>query len=302
MTLSRPTSDQPQTPAQNAWTTRSLLSWMSSAFAEKNLDSPRLLAEMLLAHTLGCDRMRLYMDADRPANEDERARLRAMVSRALRHEPVQYLISEAWFFSMPFFVDRRVLVPRPSTETIVETVIQTARAIDGPLRIADICTGSGCISVALAKHLRNTTIDATDISDDALTVAALNAERHAVTPAIRFHQGDLLEPLPDSPGYDFLVSNPPYIPDHEWDSVEPNVKDHEPERALRAGPDGLDLIRPLLDRAPDHLAAGGMLLIEIASCNSERVLDLAKSDARLAEPLILNDFEGLPRVLQARRA
>ena len=275
---------------------------MTGAFTEKNLDSPRLLAEMLLAHTLGCDRMRLYMDADRPANEDERARLRAMVTRALRHEPVQYLVSEAWFFSMPFLVDRRVLVPRPSTETIVETVIQTARAIDRPLRIADICTGSGCISIALAKHLRNATIDATDISDDALSVAALNAERHAVTPAIRFHQGDLLEPLSESSEYDFLVSNPPYIPDHEWDSVEPNVKDHEPERALRAGPDGLDLIRPLLDRAPDHLASGAMLLIEIASCNAECVLDLAKADARLVEPLILNDFEGLPRVLQARRA
>lgn len=274
---------------------------MTGTFAEKNLDSPRLLAEMLLAHTLGCDRMRLYMDADRPANEDERARLRAMVTRALRHEPVQYLVAEAWFFSLPMFVDRRVLIPRPSTETIVETVIQTARSIERPLRIADICTGSGCISVALAKHLRNATIDATDISDDALAVAALNAQRHGVMDSIRFHLGNLLDALPDATPYDFLVSNPPYIPDHEWPSVEPNVKDHEPEHALRAGPDGLDLIRPPLDHAPDHLAPGGTLLIEIASCNAERVLDLAKSDPRLAEPIILNDFEGLPRVLQACR-
>lgn len=275
---------------------------MTRAFAEKSLDSPRLLAEMLLAHTLGCDRMRLYMDADRPANEDERTRLRSMVTRALRHEPVQYLVAEAWFFSMPFFVDRRVLIPRPSTETIVESVIQTARTIDSPLRIADICTGSGCISIALAKHLRNATIDATDISDDALAVAALNAQRHAVSDKVRFLQGDLLEPISDSPGYDYLVSNPPYIPDHEWPSVEPNVKDHEPERALRAGPDGLELIRPLLDRAPDHLAPGGTLLIEIASCNAEVILALAKSDPRLASVNMLNDFEGLPRVLQARRA
>ncbi|MBL8744976.1 MAG: peptide chain release factor N(5)-glutamine methyltransferase, partial [Phycisphaerae bacterium] len=146
----------PSTPVQ--WTTRSLLKWMASTFAERGLDSPRLCAELLLSHVLGCDRMRLYMDADRPAAPLEREALRGLVARALRHEPVQYLVGEAWFFSLPFHVDPRVLIPRHCTEIIVEHVLQHQRAEPGfapggVVTLADICTGSGCIAVSLLKNL-----------------------------------------------------------------------------------------------------------------------------------------------------
>lgn len=283
------------------WTTRSLLAWMSSAFREKDLDSPRLLAEMLLSHVIGCDRLRLYMEADRPASEDERTRLRSLVARALRHEPVQYLVGEAWFFSLPFHVDPRVLIPRPSTETIAEAVGQSMRGVEGPIRLADLCTGSGCLAVALAKHVASASIVATDISEDALEVARLNAARHGVSDRIEFRQGNLLEPLEHERDLHCLVANPPYIPDHEWESVEPNVRDHEPELALRAGPDGLDLLIPLLRGASRHLRPGGLLLLEIASCNAERMLDLARSQDDLCDEGILDDFEGLARVLRATR-
>ncbi len=278
------------------------MSWMSSAFREKNLDSPRLLAEMLLSHVIGCDRLRLYMEADRPASEEERTRLRSLVARALRHEPVQYLVGEAWFFSLPFHVDPRVLIPRPSTETIAEAVGQSMRGVDGPIQIADVCTGSGCLAVALAKHVASSSIVATDISEDALEVARKNAARHGVAERIEFRQGNLLEPLETERALHCLVANPPYIPDHEWESVEPNVRDHEPPLALRAGPDWLDLLIPLLRGASRHLRPGGILLLEIASCNAQRMLELARAQDELCDAAVLDDFEGLARVLRATRS
>lgn len=275
---------------------------MGSAFGQKGLDSPRLLAELLMAHVLGCERLRLYMEADRPASDEERARLRMLVGRALKHEPVQYLVAEAWFFSMPLYVDSRVLIPRPSTETIAECVVQSARGLDGVVRIADVCTGSGCLAVAMAKHIPGATVVASDVSKDALEVARMNAERHGVTDRIQFGFGDLLAPLECEAGFDFLVANPPYIPDHEWREVEPNVRDHEPELALRGGVDGLELIRPIIREAPSKVRPGGVLCVEHAASHAEDILAFANDMGEWCDAEILEDFEGLPRVLRAVRA
>ncbi|MEO1130228.1 MAG: peptide chain release factor N(5)-glutamine methyltransferase [Planctomycetota bacterium] len=291
-----------QTTTPETWTTRKLLAWMSRSFEQKDLEAPRVLAEMLMTKVLGCERIRLYADADRPATEDERTRLRDLVARALRHEPVQYLVGEAWFFAMPFHVDPRVFIPRPCTTLIVEHVLQAARLTDGDIRFADICTGSGAIAVAIAHNFPAAHGIAIDRSTDALDVARANAETHGVQDRIDFHVGDLLRPLAETPPLDFLVSNPPYIPDFEWDDVPPNVKDHEPVTALRAGADGLVFVRPLIESGPAHLRSGGHLLIEIAASTADAVLDLAAGNGDLVEPEILQDFEGLPRVLSARRA
>lgn len=293
----------PHAPPQ--WTTATLLAWMGDAFAKADIDAPRLVAEMLLSHTLRCNRLRLYTDADRPATTPERDTLRALVSRALRHEPVQYLVGEAWFYGAPFTVDPRVLIPRPSSATIIDAVAAWAKArpAESPLRIADLCTGSGCLAVTLAKRFPAASIIATDISPDALDVARSNAERHSVADRIDFRLGDLLTPLAgeSESSFDAIVSNPPYIPDHEWDDVAPNVKDHEPETALRGGPDGLRFVRPLLDAAPALLAPGGLLAIEVAACTADAVLDLARANPLLSETTILPDSDGLPRVLTALR-
>lgn len=297
------------------WTTRRLLAWMSDAFTKKGLESPRLMAELLLAHVIGCERLRLYMDADRPASPLERDRLRELTQRALEHEPVQYLVGEAWFFSLPFRVDRRVLIPRPGTETIVQHILQHARVEPGfggrsgeGLHIADICTGSGCIGVALAKNLPGARIAATDLSGEALVIAKENAERHRVADRIDLLPGDLLAPLTEYPGtwgkgtLHYLASNPPYIPDHEWAAVPPNVKGYEPESALRGGVDGLDLIRPLVERGPEHLRPDGLMLIETADSTAAAVADLVRAHPLIAHAEILEDFEGLPRVVVGRRA
>lgn len=296
------------------WTTRKLLVWMRQAFTKKGLDSPGLMSELLMAHVLGCDRLRLHMDADRPASEPERTKLRDLVQRALNHEPVQYLTGEAWFYGKPFKADRRALIPRPSTGTIVEEVLRHARATfpgnpkgEG-LFIADICTGSGCIAIVLMLNLPGARAVATDISADALALAKENAEKHGVADRIEFLRGDLLAALDQHPvarsqgSLDYLVSNPPYIPDHEWAAVEPNVKDHEPHLALRGGVDGLDLVKTLLAQGPAFVKPGGMLAVEVADSTAQSALELAKANAKVDNPRIVRDLEGLERTIVGIRA
>jgi len=265
------------------------------------------------------------MDTDREVEPSTLATLRGLVARALKHEPIQYLTGESVFFGMPFIVDRRVLIPRPSTETLVEEALQYARRLaqiarsadaepaaeapptPGPkaplgqgLLIADVCTGSGCIAIALAKRLGGASVIATDVSPEALECARLNAQRHGVADRLTLRQGDLLAPLaPECGSIDILTANPPYIPDHEWDDVEPNVKDFEPQGALRGGSDGLAFVGPVIDGAASVLRPGGLLLVEIAACTAGACADRA-SAAGLTEVRVLRDIEGLDRVLAAR--
>lgn len=306
-------------PPTKTWTTRDLLAWMNKAFETADLDSPRRMAEMLLAHVLGCDRLRLYMETDRPATPIERDTLRDLVKRALANEPIQYLVGEEVFFTMHFKVDPRVLIPRPSTLTIIEEVLQHARnnPDDNALResdagtgimIADICTGSGCIACALAKSLPGARIIATDISTDALEVAGHNTAKHKLEDRVELIAGDLLEPIfahevaGNNSSFNYICSNPPYIPDHEWDAIEPNVKDHEPTLALRAKDNGLEFVAKLIADAPPLLTPGGMLLIEIASCTADQCLTLANDHELLTNARIAKDADGLDRVLIATRA
>lgn len=300
------------------WTTRDLLAWMNDAFVKKDLESPRRMAEMLMAHVLGTERLKLYMDPDRPSTPLERDTLRDLVKRALNHEPIQYLVGEESFFTMRFKVDRRVLIPRPSTLTIIEEILQHSRANldDHTLRdsdagrgimIADICTGSGCIAAALAKHLPGCRVIATDISQDALDCAKENVDAHDLSERIELLQGNLLEPIMSHPvascvgSFRYIASNPPYIPDDEWSVVESNVKDHEPSIALRAKDDGMEFVKPLIEHAPPLLAEGGLLLIELATARTAQALELANAHPMLTKARIVKDSDGMNRVLIATR-
>jgi release factor glutamine methyltransferase len=293
-TMSRPT---PQT-----WTTRRLLDWTAGYLEKKGVDFPRLSAEMLMGHVLEIPRIKLYMDLDRPALPLELAAFRELVERAAQHEPVQYLVGQAHFFSLTFKVDKRVLIPRPSTETLVEHIIQHARLTPGFAQpaIADVCTGSGCIAVALAKNIPGARVIATDIRPEALEVAKENAERNKVADRIEFRLGNLLEPL-GTDHFAFIVSNPPYIPDHEWEAVERNVKEYEPTHALRGGKDGLEFLRPLIAEAPTHLTTPGQIVLEIGASEKDAVLKLAGESTLLSNARVLADHEGYPRMLIADR-
>lgn len=307
-----------QAPPES-WTTRKLLAWMTKAFEDKGLDAPRRQAEMLMAHVIGCERLKLYMDPDRPTAPLERDTLRGLVKRALTDEPIQYLVGEELFFGMRFKVDKRVLIPRPSTQTIVEAVLQHARKNPdaGAVResdagtgimIADICTGSGCIAAALAKHLPGARVVATDISEDALAVAKVNIEAHELADRVDLLKGDLLDALRTHPAAGrarslrYLCSNPPYIPDDEWATVEPNVKNHEPTLALRGGPDGMDFVSRLIAGAAAYIEPGGLMLIEVAAARAEQSRSMAEAHPDLTNARVLKDSDGLPRVIVAERA
>jgi len=290
------TSSQGQT-----WTTRRLLAWTSQYLGGKGVDSPRLAAEMLLSHILGVERLKLYTDPDRPATDLERAAFKDLIERAAMHEPVDYLVGKAPFFAMSFTVNPAVLIPRPSTETLVEHIVQHSRRTPGfhsPL-VADVGTGCGAIAVALAKHASGSRVIASDISQEALEIARENAAAHGVSETIEFVHGDLLEPIKQSGRrVRYLAANPPYISDDEWREVPPNVKNYEPVTALRGGVDGLRFIRPLIAGARDVLDAPGQLVLEIAASQKDTVLKLAAA-ADLSNPHVLADHEGLPRVLVA---
>ena len=309
-------------PTKISWTTRELLKWMADAFEGKGLESPRVLAELLMGHVLGCERIRLNMDADRPASAEERETLRGLVGRALKHEPVQYLVGEAVFFTHTFVVDPRVLVPRPSSAVLVETVIEHAKRtgrhavnpyddevgevidaeeharpehVAAPMTIADVCTGTGALAISLAKAIPSSTVIATDLSAEALEVARANAERLGVSDRVEFVEGDLLAPLAGR-RFDAVVANPPYIPDHEWEAVEANVKEHEPSLALRSSPDGLRHAEPILRGVRDLLTQGGVFAVEIATSTADAALKIAR-DAGHARARVVKDFEGLDRAI-----
>ena len=290
------------TAARDAWTTRRLLDWLRGALKDKGVDDARLCAEMLVAHVIGCQRLRLYMEADRPASAEELARLRDLAKRALSYEPVQYLVGEASFYGISLKADKRALIPRPETQTLVDEAVRAIKAVEDrdPL-VADVCTGSGCVAIAIAQQAPTAVMHACDVDAEALALARENVERVGVGDRVELRQGDLLDALPAGAVYDAIVANPPYIPDDEWASVAPNVKDHEPRHALRGGVDGLDFVRPIVEGSAERLRAGGLLAIEVASARTEDALGLFGSDGRYRETRIVRDFTGRPRVIRGLR-
>jgi release factor glutamine methyltransferase len=282
------------------WTTRRLLEWMTSHFETNQIESPRLISEMLLTHVIGGQRIDLYANVNRVATDAERDKLRSCIKRTIEHEPVQYIVGNTWFYGIELQVDPSTLIPRTCTETIVEQALHFAKlSSSSPIRIADIGTGTGCIAITIALHLSDCEIVATDISQDALKLAERNAEKHGVQERISFLEGDGLLPCSSLPPFDVLCSNPPYIPDAEMASLEPNVGKWEPKLALSGGPDGLTIIRPLIQNAPTILAQGGILLVEIASSIAENCLELASLNPALRDTIILRDRFGDDRFLRA---
>jgi len=291
--------DSPQT-ASETWTVARLLRWTQAYFSEHKLDSPRLCAEILLAHVLGCERIELYTRHALIPDDVRRATYRELVRQAAAGRPIAYLVGEKEFFSLRFEVTPDVLIPRPETEVLVERVIHLAREAHSPIRsVLDVGTGSGCIAVSLAKNLPDVTIFASDIAPAALEVARRNARRHGVLERIEFRLGDLFAPWVGR-AFDVIVSNPPYIARREAAALPANVREHEPHRALLAGEDGLEVIRRLVVESAAHLAPGGRLLMEVA-WNQAAAVNRMLRECGWEEIVTHRDGLGHERVVQARR-
>ncbi len=287
---------------QEEWTIGRLLNWTRNHFESRNLDEPRLAAELLLAHVLGCKRIELYARFGEAPTADQRAVFREMVRAAAEHRPIAYLVGHREFYSLDFLVTPDVLIPRPETELLVELVLEWCKQNPRErYELLDIGTGSGCIAVTIAKRQTSVTALATDISPLALDVAARNAERHAVSQRVRMVQADMLnlpsEAVP-SGGFDIAVSNPPYIAEAERDSLPANIRDYEPLTALFAGPDGLDAYRRISADVHRFLRPGGVLFLELGYGQAPAVESLFASASPELRPLgRRRDLSGIDRAL-----
>jgi len=269
----------------------------------KGVESPRLDAEVLLAHVLGTSRLELYTSYDRPLAGTEVDAYREALRRRAAREPVGYITGSREFWSLDLIVDRRVLIPRPETELLVEfgkEVLGEARGNGaGHATVADIGTGSGAVAVALAVECAELRVVATDRSAASLEVAPINAERHRVADRIEFVEGDLLEPLSQRPVFDLIVSNPPYVRDDEYEALAPEVRLWEPAPALVGGPDGMEPTRRLIAEAPSYLCAEGWLAVEVGT--QADLVCKAFAEHGWRDVTVRKDLAGHDRVVAARR-
>lgn len=276
------------------WTTLKLLAWTKDFLQSKGIANARLEAEWLLCAATGLDRVGLYLQYDKPLNESELAAYRAMVARRGRREPLQHILGSQEFCGLDFVVTQDTLIPRYDTELLVSEAI--ARRPDAR-SVLDIGTGSGCIAVSLQKRLPLASVTATDISDAALAVASSNASQH--DSSIEFLPGSLFAPVTGR-RFDLIVSNPPYIPTADIESLDQEVRDYDPRTALDGGSDGLDIYRALIPAAVEHLNPCGWILVEVGVGQAIDVVQMFRQTGRYDEPFIAVDPGGVDRVVGAQ--
>jgi release factor glutamine methyltransferase len=283
-----------------------LTSAIASLTAGK-VGSPRMNAELLLMFILGCDRAYLFAHPERELTTEEQTRYQEALQQRATGIPAQYITGHQEFWGMDLLVTPAVLIPRPETEHVIDTVLRLNKERNNGgwasspglfPRIVDVGTGSGCIALALAKELPDSEIHATDISSAALEIARANAARLQLENRIHFHQTDLLQGL-DNATFDFVVSNPPYVGESEADEVQLEVRKFEPRNAVFAGPTGTELIERLIPPAHAALNRGGWLVIEISGTIAERVKPMLRGWQQVH---ITNDLQGIPRVAAAKKS
>jgi release factor glutamine methyltransferase len=291
----------PNRPAADPdWTVGGLLRWTAGFLAGKGMESPRLDAEVLLGHVLGCQRIDLYgLRHGEPASEEVRQRYRELIRRRVEGCPVAYLVGYKEFFSLRLEVGPDVLIPRPDSELAVTECLRLAKGLAEP-RVLDIGTGSGNLAVAVAKNHKGARVTAVDLSPEALAVAQRNAARHGVADRVRFLSGDLFAPVPTGERFDFILSNPPYIPRDEIPKLAPGVRDYEPHLALDGGTSGYEVLERLAAGAREHLQPGGYLIVEIGAPQEGAARERLKAHAGYELAPTVHDYSGHPRVLVAR--
>jgi release factor glutamine methyltransferase len=312
-----------------SWTVGRLLAWTTEFLQKHGGESPRLDAEVLLAHARGCERIALYTAFGEDVSEEVRARFRELVKKRSEGMPVAYLVGKKEFFSLSFRVTPDVLIPRPETEHVVMAALDVLgvsgrkqgdrrqetgdsgqraeasastpqSAIRNP-QLADVGTGSGCIAIAIARHAPQARLVATDTSAAALALARENAAMHQVAERIEFLAGDLLSMLPAQRQFDLVVSNPPYIGTSEQGTLAPQVRRHEPHAALFGGKSGTETIARLIPQSAERLKPGGWLIVEVSPLVADDVAKLIAESSSFEPATLSKDLAGLVRVVKARR-
>ena len=264
-----------------------------------DVGSSRLNAEVLLMFVLGVNRAYLYAHPERELTPEEESRYDDVLAQRATGMPSQYITGHQEFWGLDFLVSPAVLIPRPETEHLVETVVELARQVQQP-KLVDVGTGSGCIALALAHEIASAEVFAVDASTDALEIAKANAAGLQLDRRIHFIQSDVLAALAGSSDFDFVVSNPPYVGFGEADKVQKSVRDFEPRMAVFAGEQGLDIIRPLIEQSLEVLKPGGWLALEMGYSMCDAVLSLL-DPATWEETRVVPDLQGIPRVVAARK-
>ena len=282
-----------------SWTILRMILWSAEYLKNKGVETGRLDAEWLLAAALGVDRLQLYLKYDRPLSSEEREAFKLLLRRRAGREPLQYIIGRTGFRELELQTDPRVLIPRPETEVLVQEVLDWASA--GAESVWDMGTGAGAVVLSLAAEGTWTRLVATDVSPEALSVAADNAERYDLGGHVEFREGSLFEPLEEGERFDVIVSNPPYIAEGEKGELQPEVRDWEPPEALFAGENGLDVIRQLVAGAPKHLLSGGLLALECGLGQAEGIAADVQATGAFGAVRIRADLTGRPRFVTAER-
>lgn len=292
--------------------TQDVLSKTVRLFKGVNIESPRLDAELLLANVMDCNPIDLYIDHNLKLDECSKIHFTEMARKRAKRMPIQYILGHSEFMSLDFVIDKNVLIPRPETELIVESVLEIIehRQKNVPVNIIDLCTGSGNIGVSICVMLKDARVYASDISPEALNVARTNAIRHKVEDRMIFLQGDIFTPFKAKCidlKADFIVSNPPYVAEYELDALQPEIIRHEPYRALAGGNDGLDFFRIIISEADNWVNGGGYLILEIGNGQLDDVLKLI-SACRSGSPSngfrfinAVKDLQGIDRIVIAQK-
>ncbi len=286
------------------WTVQKLLNWVNEYLTNKGVDSPRLSAELLLSHVLGLKRIELYTHFDNTVSKQQLDILHNLVKRAGQHEPIVYLTGKTEFYSLELDITPDCMIPRPETELLVERAVEFLRSRTGGQFICDLCTGSGCIAVAIAKNFQNAHVFATDVSAAALDIAAKNIEKYQLQDRITLLCGDLFEPLVpqlDVNKFDLIVCNPPYTTAAEFESLDKNIKAYEPRVALYAGEDGLDVYRRIIEKVGAFLKPDAALLLEFGYRQGQAIRELLEQAGFFTEIKIEKDFHNNDRMAIAKK-
>lgn len=284
-----------QADTENKWTMLNTIKWLTGYFEKKGLPEARLNAEHIIAHSLGIKRLDIYLQFEKTLTKDELSQLKPLIEKRAERVPLQHILGTQPFRNVDIKVSRDVLIPRPETELLVDEVLKYIDT-DADLEIAELGAGSGAILTALASERKNIKLTGTEISAAAIKVADENIAGYK--DRISINQGDLFEPLTGKK-YDIIVSNPPYIPEEEWENLMPEVRDHEPKSALVGGKDGLDFYRRILNDAPNYLKKDGRIFLEIGDNQKDSVIKLAEDCCKYDEIEIKKDLNGKDRIFLA---